>query len=108
MVFIHDSGEGGVLHAWDGGGYRGRARGVVETWNTAGRGVSDGCGMVAGGQANTWVHGLACWFDVQFKGSREVAWLSTAPGQPTTHWCAAPLSLMFPADACLKSAPATR
>eukprot|EP00884_Botryococcus_braunii_P002684 jgi/Botrbrau1/12416/Bobra.0229s0012.1 len=34
----------------------------------------------------TRVHGLACWFDVQFKGTLEETWLSTAPGQPTTHW----------------------
>lgn len=32
------------------------------------------------------VHGLACWFDVLFDGSTSQRWLSTAPGQPTTHW----------------------
>lgn len=32
------------------------------------------------------VHGLACWFDVLFAGSQRPVWLSTAPGQPTTHW----------------------
>ena len=32
------------------------------------------------------VHGLACWFDVLFDGSVQPRWLSTAPGQPTTHW----------------------
>ncbi|DBA90994.1 TPA: hypothetical protein ACH3X2_004201 [Trebouxia sp. C0005] len=32
------------------------------------------------------VHGIACWFDVLFDGSNTQRWLSTAPGQPTTHW----------------------
>lgn len=32
------------------------------------------------------VHGLACWFDVQFSGSEQQPWLSTAPGMPPTHW----------------------
>ena len=32
------------------------------------------------------VHGIACWFDVLFDGSSVQRWLSTAPGQPTTHW----------------------
>eukprot|EP00891_Asterochloris_glomerata_P005667 jgi/Astpho2/5667/e_gw1.00079.85.1_t len=32
------------------------------------------------------VHGIACWFDVLFEGSAQQRWLSTAPGQPTTHW----------------------
>ncbi|KAL3142539.1 hypothetical protein ABBQ38_002861 [Trebouxia sp. C0009 RCD-2024] len=32
------------------------------------------------------VHGIACWFDVLFDGSSSQRWLSTAPGQPTTHW----------------------
>ncbi|KAK9826683.1 hypothetical protein WJX74_009723 [Apatococcus lobatus] len=32
------------------------------------------------------VHGLACWFDVLFDGSVQPRWLTTAPGQPTTHW----------------------
>lgn len=32
------------------------------------------------------VHGLACWFDVLFNGTTMQRWLSTAPGQPTTHW----------------------
>ena len=31
-------------------------------------------------------HGLACWFDVLFNGSKAARWLSTAPGLPTTHW----------------------
>ena len=34
------------------------------------------------------VHGIACWFDVLFDGSTSQRWLSTAPGQPTTHWYA--------------------
>jgi histone-arginine methyltransferase CARM1 len=34
------------------------------------------------------VHGLATWFDVLFDGSSVQACLSTAPGAPTTHWCA--------------------
>ena len=32
------------------------------------------------------MHGIACWFDVLFDGSSVQRWLSTAPGQPTTHW----------------------
>ncbi|KAF5836189.1 S-adenosyl-L-methionine-dependent methyltransferase [Dunaliella salina] len=32
------------------------------------------------------VHGLACWFDVLFPGTNNPVWLTTAPGQPTTHW----------------------
>uniref|UniRef100_A0A061S8C2 type I protein arginine methyltransferase n=2 Tax=Tetraselmis sp. GSL018 TaxID=582737 RepID=A0A061S8C2_9CHLO len=32
------------------------------------------------------VHGIACWFDVLFDGSTMKRWLTTAPGQPTTHW----------------------
>mmetsp|Transcript_10054 Transcript_10054/g.18126 ORF Transcript_10054/g.18126 Transcript_10054/m.18126 type:complete len:492 (-) Transcript_10054:58-1533(-) len=32
------------------------------------------------------VHGIACWFDVLFDGSTMKCWLTTAPGQPTTHW----------------------
>lgn len=32
------------------------------------------------------IHGLACWFDVLFPGSTRPVWLTTAPGQPTTHW----------------------
>jgi hypothetical protein len=35
------------------------------------------------------VHGLATWFDVLFNGSSVQTCLSTAPGAPTTHWCAA-------------------
>ena len=37
------------------------------------------------------VHGIACWFDVLFDGSTVPRWLTTAPGQPTTHWYASPL-----------------
>ena len=33
------------------------------------------------------MHGIACWFDVLFDGSVQPRWLTTAPGQPTTHWC---------------------
>jgi type I protein arginine methyltransferase len=32
------------------------------------------------------VHGLAAWFDVLFNGSSSQRYLTTAPGQPTTHW----------------------
>lgn len=32
------------------------------------------------------VHGVATWFDVLFDGTTSQRWLSTAPGQPTTHW----------------------
>lgn len=34
------------------------------------------------------VHGVACWFDVQFEGSTAEHWLRTGPGLPTTHWYA--------------------
>ena len=33
------------------------------------------------------VHGLACWFDVEFNGSTDQRTLSTSPDQPRTHWC---------------------
>ncbi|XP_056157060.1 histone-arginine methyltransferase CARM1-like [Lampris incognitus] len=32
------------------------------------------------------IHGLAFWFDVAFRGSRSVVWLSTAPTEPLTRW----------------------
>lgn len=32
------------------------------------------------------VHGVACWFDVQFPGTAQPMWLSTAPGMAATHW----------------------
>ncbi|CAL5219667.1 g1550 [Coccomyxa viridis] len=32
------------------------------------------------------IHGLACWFDVDFQGSADTRQLSTAPGSPVTHW----------------------
>lgn len=31
-------------------------------------------------------HGLAFWFDVEFKGSISSVWLSTSPTEPLTHW----------------------
>lgn len=31
-------------------------------------------------------HGLAFWFDVEFVGSTQQLWLSTAPTAPLTHW----------------------
>lgn len=31
-------------------------------------------------------HGLAFWFDVEFCGSNQQVWLSTAPTAPLTHW----------------------
>lgn len=32
------------------------------------------------------IHGVAAWFDVFFNGTTNPLWLSTAPGQPVTHW----------------------
>jgi histone-arginine methyltransferase CARM1 len=32
------------------------------------------------------LHGLACWFDVDFNGSTESVKLCTGPGSPDTHW----------------------
>ena len=32
------------------------------------------------------IHGMAGWFDIQFKGSQDVIVLSTAPDAPLTHW----------------------
>jgi hypothetical protein len=32
------------------------------------------------------IHGVACWFDVQFPGTQQPMWLSTAPGMAATHW----------------------
>ncbi|KAI3386574.1 hypothetical protein SNEBB_009490 [Seison nebaliae] len=32
------------------------------------------------------IHGLAFWFDVAFIGKNVTSWLTTAPGQPLTHW----------------------
>lgn len=31
-------------------------------------------------------HGLAFWFDVEFGGTDQQVWLSTAPSEPLTHW----------------------
>lgn len=31
-------------------------------------------------------HGLAFWFDVEFAGSQNSVWLSTAPTEQLTHW----------------------
>jgi len=33
-----------------------------------------------------YIHGLAFWFDLAFKGSNETIWLSTSPTEPLTHW----------------------
>eukprot|EP01102_Stenamoeba_stenopodia_P018308 TRINITY_DN668_c0_g1_i4.p1 TRINITY_DN668_c0_g1~~TRINITY_DN668_c0_g1_i4.p1 ORF type:complete len:475 (-),score=84.75 TRINITY_DN668_c0_g1_i4:1118-2542(-) len=38
--------------------------------------------MTTGGM----LHGVVCWFDVLFDGSRNKIWLTTAPGSPPTHW----------------------
>lgn len=32
------------------------------------------------------MHGLGCWFDVDFIGSNSTITLSTGPNKPTTHW----------------------
>lgn len=32
------------------------------------------------------IHGIAGWFDIQFRGNSEVIVLSTAPDAPLTHW----------------------
>ncbi len=32
------------------------------------------------------MHGLGCWFDIDFQGSAASVVLSTAPGSPGTHW----------------------
>lgn len=32
------------------------------------------------------LHGIGCWFDLEFNGSEEQITLSTAPGEPGTHW----------------------
>jgi hypothetical protein len=51
------------------------------------------------------VHGVACWFDVLFDGSSSQRWLSTAPGVPTTHWCALSLKIAKPEGSfCSQSA----
>ena len=49
------------------------------------------------------VHGLACWFDILFDGSVQPRWLTTAPGQPTTHWSAPLPSIYHPAAAIFDS-----
>ena len=41
-------------------------------------------------------HGLAAWFDVAFVGSTATVVLSTAPGQPGTHWYQCRLLLTEP------------
>ncbi|XP_067935597.1 histone-arginine methyltransferase CARMER-like [Watersipora subatra] len=33
-----------------------------------------------------YIHGLAFWFDLAFKGSSETIWISTSPTEPLTHW----------------------
>ncbi|KAK3035183.1 hypothetical protein RJ639_034571 [Escallonia herrerae] len=44
------------------------------------------------------IHGLACWFDVLFNGSTTKRWLTTAPGEPTTHWYQVRCVLSQPLD----------
>lgn len=41
-------------------------------------------------------HGLAFWFDVEFGGSDQKIWLSTAPSEPLTHWYQVRCLLMSP------------
>lgn len=42
------------------------------------------------------VHGLACWFDVEFNGSTDQRILSTSPVHPRTHWYQTILPLKEP------------
>lgn len=42
------------------------------------------------------LHGLACWFDVQFRGSTQQVVLSTGPFAPGTHWYQCRLLLQMP------------
>ena len=44
----------------------------------------------------TLLHGLACWFDVDFVGAHKTVRLSTAPTETTTHWYQARLLLPKP------------
>lgn len=32
------------------------------------------------------MHGLGCWFDIEFRGTGSVVVLSTGPDSPGTHW----------------------
>ncbi|KAJ6645560.1 Histone-arginine methyltransferase CARMER [Pseudolycoriella hygida] len=41
-------------------------------------------------------HGLAFWFDVEFNGTDQQVWLSTAPTEPLTHWYQVRCLLMNP------------
>lgn len=41
-------------------------------------------------------HGLAFWFDVEFHGTDQQIWLSTAPSEPLTHWYQVRCLLMNP------------
>lgn len=41
-------------------------------------------------------HGLAFWFDVEFNGTDQQVWLSTAPSEPLTHWYQVRCLLMNP------------
>jgi len=42
------------------------------------------------------MHGLACWFDVEFQGSSSTVVLSTSPESPGTHWYQCRLMLSEP------------
>lgn len=42
------------------------------------------------------MHGLGCWFDIDFKGSTSTVVLSTSPGTPGTHWYQCRLLLAEP------------
>lgn len=44
----------------------------------------------------TLLHGLACWFDVDFIGNEKTVTLSTSPDKPCTHWYQARLCLPNP------------
>lgn len=42
------------------------------------------------------MHGLGCWFDVQFIGEQSTITLSTGPNAPGTHWYQCRLLLRKP------------
>lgn len=44
----------------------------------------------------TLMHGLACWFDVDFVGGTKTVTLTTSPAEPCTHWYQARLMLPRP------------
>lgn len=42
------------------------------------------------------MHGLACWFDIEFQGTTQTVVLSTSPEAPGTHWYQCRLMLREP------------